>query len=65
MSSAPIADEVERRLRHASCLSDLSAERRLDAKIDLSGEGVRLRLQEASDLLDACRALARLGSVPR
>jgi hypothetical protein len=61
-SCAPTAEEVERRLRHASRLSDLSAGRRLDAKIDLSAEGVRLRLQEASDLLDACRALARLTS---
>ena len=49
--------DIEARLREASRVSDLSAERRLDAKIDLSPEGIRARLLEVSDLLDACHAL--------
>ncbi len=54
----PTADEVERRLRAASGLSDLSPGRRLDAKIDLSPAGVERRLRTASELLDACADLA-------
>ena len=61
MSRPPSASVVELRLRRASDLSDLTAETRLDAKIDLSADGVRLRLKEASDLLETCRQLARLG----
>jgi transcription elongation GreA/GreB family factor len=57
---SPTAEEVERRIRQASRLSDLSAEARLDAKLDLSPAGVERRLREASDLLEACRALATL-----
>jgi hypothetical protein len=60
LSRAPNAQEVESRLRQASRLSDLKAESRLEAKIDLSPEGVRRRLQEASDLLDTSRKLAEL-----
>lgn len=51
-------EAIQVRLRAASVMSDLTAERRLDSKIDLSPEGIRARLQEASDLLDACNALA-------
>ena len=53
-------EAIEARLREASRISDLSAERRLDAKIDLSPEGIRKRLLEVSELLDACHALAAL-----
>ena len=51
-------EAIEARLREASRISDLSAERRLDAKIDLSPEGIRARLIEVSELLDACQALS-------
>lgn len=61
MTRALAPDLVEARLREASRLSDLSASTRLHAKLDLSPEGVRRRLMEASDLLDACNALAALG----
>lgn len=46
------------RLEAASRMSDLSPEKRLDAKIDLSPAGVTKRLREASDLLRACQTLA-------
>jgi hypothetical protein len=60
--TAPMGPEaIEGRLRAASDLSDLSAEKRLDAKIDLSPEGIRSRLLEASSLLEACEALRLLG----
>lgn len=53
----PTPAEIEARLCRASELADLSSGSRLDAKIDLSPEGVERRLREASDLLDLCRAL--------
>lgn len=53
----PAPDEVARRLGRASELSELSAEQRLSAKIDLSPTAVRARLREASDLLDLCLRL--------
>ena len=53
-------EAIEARLREASSISDLSAARRLDAKIDLSPQGIRARLLEVSELLDACNALATL-----
>ena len=62
MSSMPPPAEVERCLREASRLTDLSAATRLSCKIDLSPEGIRRRLQEASDLLDACTQLATVGA---
>lgn len=49
---------IEARLREASGMSDLTADKRLDSKIDLSPDGIRARLIEASDLLEACHALA-------
>lgn len=55
-------EAIEARLREASRISDLSADKRLDAKIDLSSQGIRARLLEASELLDACRALAALSA---
>lgn len=56
MSSGAIAA----RLKMASDASDLTPERRLDAKLDVSPAGVTRRLREASDLLRACRQLALL-----
>ena len=49
--------EIGDRLRLASAMTDLSPERRLEAKIDMSIRGVTSRLREASDLLRACQAL--------
>lgn len=58
------AQAIDARLREASRLAgSLRPEARLDTKIDLRGPAVAKRLQEASDLLDLCRALAR-GSRP-
>ncbi|MBX3231576.1 MAG: hypothetical protein KIT84_23890 [Labilithrix sp.] len=55
----PSPEEVEARLRRASALSDLRADRRLDAKIDLSPDAIEARLREASSLLTTCLELAR------
>lgn len=49
---------VTNRLRTASTASDLSPEKRLDAKLDLSAASVTRRLREASELLRLCQALA-------
>lgn len=54
---------IRERLQAASALSDLAPDKRLDAKIDLSSAGITKRLREASDLLRACTALSKLGSV--
>ncbi len=60
MSISMSAPAIEARLRAASELAgSLRPERRLETKLDLSGDGVAARLKTASDLLDACRALAR------
>jgi hypothetical protein len=61
-SMAP--EEIAARLAAASDMSDLGADRRLEAKIDLSTEGVTARLREASDLLELCRKLAHVPSTP-
>ncbi len=49
---------VTERLQTAARLSDLSPDKRRDAKLDMSALGVTKRLREASDLLRACLALA-------
>src|SRR5262249_47855527 len=49
---------ITARLREASALSDLSAERRLDAKLGMSAEAITARLREASALLELCEPLA-------
>jgi hypothetical protein len=54
------APAITRRLMQASAASDLNAARRLDAKIDLSPEGVSRRLRECSELLELCRRLRAL-----
>lgn len=59
------AHAISGRLRQASAASDLSAERRLDAKLDLSARGVSGRLRQASELYDLCRSLAARSSAPR
>ena len=60
MSVDMSAPAIEARLRAASDMAgSLRPEDRLTTKIDLSGDGVAKRLQLASDLLDACRALKR------
>lgn len=48
---------VAARLREASALSDLSASRRLDAKIDLSAAAITARLREAAALMQLCERL--------
>jgi hypothetical protein len=54
------ASAIEERLRAASQLvGSLRPEHRLETKLDLGGDAVAARLKIASDLLDACRALAR------
>jgi hypothetical protein len=54
------AAAVEARLRAVSALAgSLAPAHRLDTKIDMSAAGVARRLQEASDLLDLCNALAK------
>jgi hypothetical protein len=53
------------RLRHASAISDLKPERRLEGKLDMSSAGVTARLKEAAALLDLCRDLARAGDQAR
>jgi hypothetical protein len=56
-------EAVDARLRRVSELAaPLSAETRLANKIDLSGAGVASRLKEASDLLELCQTLARMGA---
>jgi hypothetical protein len=54
------AADVSRRLEEASAASNLSAERRLESKIDLSPAGVSRRLNEASSLYALCRSLRAL-----
>ena len=54
------AEAVSRRLEEASAASDLSADRRLESKIDLSPEGVTRRLREASSLYALCQSLRAL-----
>ncbi|MCG5051751.1 MAG: hypothetical protein KA712_02220 [Myxococcales bacterium] len=49
---------IEQRIVAASALSDLRPERRLDAKLDMSPEGIAKRIQEASDLRTLCHQLA-------
>ncbi len=49
--------DITRRLVEASDASDLSADRRLEGKLDLSPRGITQRLREASELLDLCVSL--------
>jgi hypothetical protein len=49
--------DITRRLVEASDASDLSADRRLEGKLDLSPTGITQRLREASELLDLCVSL--------
>ncbi len=66
MSVDMSASAIDARLRRASQLTGpLSAETRLDTKIDLSGAGVAARIREASDLLELCRGLAEVGTKSR
>lgn len=51
------AAAVSRRLEEVSAASNLSADRRLESKIDLSPEGITRRLHEASSLYALCRSL--------
>ena len=63
MTVLPTRAEVEMRLREASHLAgSLRPEDRLSTKLDLTAAGIASRLREASDLLEACRALRRLGA---
>ena len=54
MSAAAIA----RRLEGMSALSDLNPATRLDAKVDMSPEGIMRRLREVSRLLSLCQRMA-------
>lgn len=59
------AAAVSGRLEEASAASDLSADKRLQSKIDLSPEGVTRRLHEASNLHALCQSLRALPGSPR
>jgi hypothetical protein len=48
---------VTDRLRAASALSDLRPDRRLDAKLDMTREGITRRLRQVADLLDVSNKL--------
>ncbi len=61
MSPRAISD----RLEAVNALSDLSPDKRLDAKLDMSSAGIAGRLREASDLYAACLQLAALGRAVR
>lgn len=63
VSMAPA--DVTRRLLAASEASDLSAERRLEGKLDLSPRGITQRLREASELLDLCVSLRARDPEPK
>lgn len=52
---------ISNRLEAVNRMSDLSPEKRLDAKLDMSCDGVTRRLREASDLYAMCLQLAALG----
>ena len=54
------AEAVRARLRRMSELSDLTAERRLAAKVDMSWPAVERRLRVQSMLRDSCLRFARL-----
>ena len=49
---------LERHLRRASDLSDLSDPDRFTAKVDMSPAKLEARLREASELLELCRRVA-------
>jgi hypothetical protein len=53
------AGAVTLRLREASARSDLTASRRLAAKVDMSAAGITRRLRTQSALRDACLAWGR------
>jgi hypothetical protein len=66
LSGIPSGAEVEARLLEASLKAgSLRPGDRLATKLDLSGLGVAKRLEEASDLLETCRALAQSGAAWR
>ena len=49
------------RLQQASDASDLCAESRLDAKLDISAQGVERRLREVQELNALCTSLGAAG----
>jgi len=53
------AEACAARIEAASALSDLDAGKRLDAKLDMTAEGVSGRLHEAFELLALCEDLRR------
>jgi len=57
-------EAIAARLREASRLADLRPERRLYAKLDMSPEGIRRRLELASELSELCRTLAAATAIP-
>ncbi len=61
MSGRLGAAEVTARLRRLAELSDLTASRRLDAKVDLSPAAVTRRLRTQSRLRDACLRWVAIG----
>ena len=52
------AAAITERLRRISAMSDLTPERRLEGKLDMSPAAVTARLKEAAALLELCRVLA-------
>ena len=57
MSKAAITE----RLRWVGANSDLTPERRLEGKIDMSPSAISARLREVAALLELCRTLERHG----
>ncbi|MEY4583311.1 MAG: hypothetical protein RL701_8014 [Pseudomonadota bacterium] len=53
---------VTARLKLVGELSDLTPERRLDAKLDMSSAGITARLKEVASLLELCRKLEQAGN---
>ncbi len=55
------ANAILARLNAASDCADLHEGRRLDAKLDMSPEGIERRLREVSELLVLCESLRAAG----
>jgi hypothetical protein len=54
---------IAARLRIVAALTDLRTERRLDAKLDMSGPAIMRRLREVEQLRRLCLALGRMRPV--
>jgi len=59
------ARAITERLRMASALSDLRPDKRLDAKLDMTREGITRRLRQVAELLSLSRKLRGGRGEPR